>query len=701
MSTPHHVHIDFETRSAADLRKTGAYAYALHPTTGLWLACYAFDDEPVQTWYPHEPCPERLADHVEHGGLLLAWNGGSFERIIWKCILARRYGWPEPKLTQWDDPMVWAATMSFPATLAQAAQALGLSFQKDDPGRRLMLQMAKPRKIHADGGITWWDQPDKIERLAAYCATDVEVEREATKALLPLSPAERQMWLLDQRINDRGIKLDLPFIAAAKRVVARRVDKLNRQLATVTAGRVRAATNVAAIGTWLVERGYPTASLDKAAVAAMLARDDLPDDVRQVLHIRREAGKSSTAKLDAMEAVVCPDARARGTFRFNRATTGRWGAQLIQLHNLPRGQKLHQKQFDDLISAISTGDDDWVQVEFGDPMDAVSSSLRGCLIPARGKRFVSRDFSAIESRKLAWSAGEQWKVKAFLDFDGGDGADQYRLAYARTFNVPIDDVDFGNDRQAGKVIDLSMGYGGGVGALVAMAGTYGLSIQDLVAAARPSIPADTWRLAEEAYKTLGGGDELAKEEWITLDSIKRLWRDAHPATVRYWYALQDAACNAVQNPGTVHRISSCDIRYRVANGHLWCRLPSGRLICYPFPRVKEAPVPWGGTKPQLSFMGVNALTKQWTRQPSFGGHLAENNTQAIGACYQRNAIARCETAGIPIVLHVHDEVVAEVLEADAEAVFIQMGNIMRTPPPWAAGCPIASSGFIADRYRKE
>lgn len=708
MSAPSSIlHIDLESRSALDLKDTGVYPYALHRTTDIWLLRYTFDDEEeIPEWRPGQPCPDRIVDHVRRGGLIYAWNS-MFERIMWKCILSRRYGWPEPKLVQWDDPMVWALAMSFPAQLAHCATALGLMLEKDLEGHRLMLRMARPRKIHPDGSIQWWDDEARIQRLSAYCARDVEVEREAASKLLPLSRKEREIWLLDQRINDRGVKIDLEFVAQARRIVERRIDKLNARARELTNGRVPAVSNVPAIGNWMRTMGVPTESLSKDAVTQLL-KSNIPERVKEVLRLRQAASKSSTAKLAAMENVACADGRARGVLQYHKAGPGRWASTLIQLHNMPRGLKEHQKQYDDLCEAISTGDDDWLMLEFGEPMDAVSSALRGCLVPANGKVFAVRDFSAIESRVLAWTAGEQWKIKAYAEHDAGTGPDVYRTVYAKDFGIPVEQVDDWM-RQIGKVKDLSMGYQGGVAAFVSMAANYNMNIAELAENAWPSLPEDVKEEAQRNLSTWGNAEALGltNREWLACEGLKIVFRRGHPATQSLWKALEAASVNAVRYPGQTFRIASDeyafqDIRYRVANGHLWCRLPSGRTICYPFPSVHEVTTPWGETRWQLRYMGLHATTKQWTRMASYGGHLCENNTQGIAACFLREAMRDAELElGIPIVLHVHDELVGEVPEADGPKALDLLGQVMRRQRPWAIGCPIASAGFLTRRYRKD
>lgn len=690
------LHIDFETRSTVDLRAAGVYRYAMDPYTDLWCAAYAFDDEPTEVWLPGSPMPERIHDHVRGRGRILAWNA-QFERIIWKCILSRRYGWAEPKLEQWHCPMTWALAMGLPASLGGFGQAMTLVVQKDDAGRRRMLQMAKPRDISSAGEVTWWDSPDRVAQLVEYCRRDVETERAAVARLVPLAAAEREIWLIDQRINDRGVKVDVPFVAAGQTIILRRLAKLNDQMSRATSHYVGAASEVARIGEWLVKRGFPMASLDKASVSEALA-GDLPSDVRKVLTIRQQASRSSTAKLNAFEAATCNDSRIRGLFMFHKAATGRWASGLVQVHNLPRGSKHLQQHYDEVCSAINFGDDDWLEVDHGDPMDAVSATLRGCLIPGLGKIFAIRDYSAIEARKLAWLAGEEWKLEAFREYDAGTGVDQYRLAYARMFDCDPEAVT-SEQRQIGKTLELAMGYQGGVAAFQTMAGTTGLDLAAMAESALPVIDADLKVKAAEAYLERGTGSGMSEDVWVACESLKVMWREAHPAIRQFWRELEVFALNAVQNPGETYSIDPSGIKFRVANGHLWCRLPSGRLLCYPFPAIQKTETPWGAERRVLSCMTM-APGNQWVRRALYGGLLAENVTQASSADLLRRSLVECEAANLPVVLHVHDEIVCEVPTTGAEDALAKMGTIMGTAPAWAKTMPISSSGFLSTRYRK-
>ncbi len=417
------LHIDLESRSAVDLKKTGVYVYAESPTTNLWCACYAFDDEPVQTWLPHEPVPPRIAEHVRDGGVLFAHNA-NFEMTMWRYILAPRYGWPLPAIEQWRCTMVMAMAMGLPGALDLAGPAAGVDVAKDQAGKKLMLKMAKPRRVNDDGSFVWWDEKENIDRLVEYCKIDVEVERRLEKRLRPLKPSELDLWHLDQRTNLRGVQVDQELAAAAKEVVKAAAADLDHRMAVATNFEVAKCSEVQKIIAYIGARGVETESIAKAELKELLAEDSgIPDDVRAVLSLRQEAARASVAKINALLKGTSPDGRARGLLQFHAATTGRWGGRRFQPQNLRRPEL---KDINTAIEVIASGDFDLVQIMYENPLSAVADILRGLLIAAPGHRIVAADYSAIEGRVLPWLAGEHWKVDAYRQIDesiilGDDG----------------------------------------------------------------------------------------------------------------------------------------------------------------------------------------------------------------------------------------------------------------------------------------
>lgn len=315
------LHIDLESRSAVDLKKTGTYVYAADPTTDVWCACYAFDDGEVKVWRPGDPCPPEIVDHVLDDGIIFAHNA-NFERVMWARILGPRYHWPVPLTAQWRCTMVMAYAMALPGSLDQAAPAAGLAQRKDAAGGRLMLQMARPRKRDP---LTWWNEPEKVQRLIDYCTQDVIVERELEKRLRPLKESELALWHLDCRINDRGVLVDEDLCVAAKRIVGQVEEEYDRRMLDLTEQSVTACSNRNQLVKWLRANGLDAIeSVAKDQIEELLGRKDLKPIVRQVLELRLHSAKASVAKIDALLAGMDADGGARGLLQFHAASTGRW-----------------------------------------------------------------------------------------------------------------------------------------------------------------------------------------------------------------------------------------------------------------------------------------------------------------------------------------------------------------------------------------
>lgn len=693
------LHVDLETRSAVDLKSTGVYVYAEDPTTDVWCAAFAVDDEPVQLWTPDMPCPPEIVQAVIEGWPIVAHNA-NFEIALWGGVLGPRYGWPIPDITRWRCTMAMALAMSLPGSLDNAAAALGLDTRKDVKGYGVMMRMAKPRKVHADGTIEWWTDPERMQQLYDYCKQDTEVERELEKRLMPLSPAELDLWHLDQTINSRGVYVDEALCNAAKAIVKGTRARLDEQMKHVTDYAVTACTNATQLASWVRSKGFEADSIAKDKIEILLARDDLTDDVRQALILRREAAKASVAKIDSLLAGMQRDKRSRGLLQYHAASTGRWGGRRFQPQNIKRPKV---KDVDMAIEVVMSGDLEFVDMVYGEPLSVVGDCLRGMIRAAPGNKIIAADFANIEGRVLAWLAGEEWKLQAFRDFDAGVGPDLYKVAYGRSFGV--DPASIGKDdpeRQIGKVMELALGYQGGPGAFQTMAKGYGvdigLSYDRVTEQAGPAIAGK----AAATWHQRGKSSGMTETRWRAAEVVKMLWREAHPNVTRLWWDLDAAGVEAVRNPGLV--INCGPVRLVKKGSFLWLRLPSGRALSYPYPRLAMKDMPWDDDegKPArrevFSYKGVDSYTRKWTDCYAYGGLWAENVTQAVARDIMADAMKRLEAAGYPIILSVHDEVVCEVPEAfgDVETFC----GVMTEPPAWAKGLPIAAEGFESIRYRK-
>lgn len=692
------LHIDFETRSTADLKTVGAHKYAQDPITEVLCVAYSHDDVPeIFLWAPGEDDKGFLLRSIGHADQIVAHNA-PFERVICQYVMTPRYGWPEIPLEKWRCTMAMAYAMGLPGSLDQASAALGMKVGKDVIGHRLMLAMCKPRAVHKNEapGVYWREDEASLQRLYEYCRNDVTVERELEKRLLPLSESEQQLWFLDQRINDRGVLIDLELCKKARAIVADAVTELDEEMRSVTGGAVGGCGNALQLAAFLrVHRGLEVDSVAKDKVDELLTRDDLPADCRRALELRQQGSLISVAKFSAFMASAGNDGRARGLLQYHAAATGRWGGRRVQPQNFKRPEA--EESVPGVIAAIGTGDHRIVEAFYGPPLVAVSDCLRGAIKAAPGCVLCAADLSGIEGRVLAWLAGERWKLQAYRNLDAGKGHDLYKIAYANAFNM---NPEFVNEkqRQIGKPIELALGYEGGPGAFQIMAKSYDVDISKSYGELVQRFP-DQAEKAKEAYESRGKQSGMARETWVAAEIVKIRWRAANPMIVDMWRAMKEAAIMATERKGSIYGVNGIKgVKFRQTGSFLFMRLPSGRAICLPYPEVRDTKTPWGAMQPALTFMAVDSMTNKWERQVAYGGMLTNYATQGTARDVMTHGMRVVENWGYPIVLTVHDEIVAEVpVYLDSLEGFIAF---MSAAPTWAAGLPIAAEGFREERYRK-
>ena len=755
---------DLETFSPVPISH-GTWAYA--EQAEVMLCTYAIDDGPVQVLDFHDgPILAAVQSLIDAHDKTVWQNGGNFDRVVLKHVGVTL---PVEKI---HDTMVQAMAHSLPGSLAKVGKVLGVpqNLAKLDEGKALINLFCKPRpKKQKLRRATRATHPQEWAEFVEYAKQDIE----ATRFIYGKLPSwnyrngELKLWHIDQRINDRGVAVDLELAHAAIESAARVQDVLAEETVRLTDGEVKAATQRDAMLLHILNTyGIQLPDLKGSTVDDMLTRvADLPDALRELLVVRVQASKTSTTKYKRLVQATSADGRLRGLLQFCGATrTGRWAGRTFQPQNLQRIPKHIKKQYDHAIAAVKA---DAVDLIFDSPMEVLGSVVRGALVAAPGKKFCIADLSNIEGRMLAWLSHEEWKLQAFRDYDtiiGHDeegepirkGADLYKLAYAKAFGIRVEDVD-DFMRQIGKVLELALGYQGGVGAFITFAAAYGIDLEDMAEKAWPTIPEDTkaaardfmeWRYGEtrgtkaQFYIDKGATIAVARIEaekkraevrfglseqaFIVCDSFKRLWRAAHTNTAAWWKELEEAARRAVLSPGIT--VPARSVKFRKDGSWLRCLLPSGRYLCYPFPQVaeggnckacrgtgkvldemtkKETEVTCPHCKGvgrekggQVSFMGVNQFNRQWCRIKTYGGKLAENITQASARDVFAHAMPLLEEAGYPIVLGVHDENITETPDEEQYSSN-EVARIMSTVPAWCAGLPLAAAGFETYRYRKE
>lgn len=653
MTTKRRLHIDIETYSGESLADCGVHRYAEHPDFKVLLLAYAFDDQPVTVLDLSEglSLPAPLRRSLTDPGVIKVAHNATFERVC----LSRHTG-----LTllpsQWECTMAQCARCGLPLSLGEAAKALDLEVQKMTEGKRLikLFCVPQPATLLSEGGrVRAADDPKSWETFKEYCSMDVEVEREIDKALAWLEPTdtERELYALDQTINDRGVEVDRTLVGNAVRMDAIYKARLNTEAQRITG--LANPNSAAQLRSWIQTRtGMQLDTLRKADLPDIRkATDD--QDVHRVVQIRAEMAKTSCKKYEAMEATVCTDSRIRGLLQYHGTRTGRWAGRLVQMQNLPQN---HLSDLDYARELLKEGDLEMMELCYGNVPDTLSQLIRTAFVAPEGKTFAVCDFSAIEARVLAWLAGEEWVLEVFR----GHGK-IYEATAAQMYGCSVEEIGKTDPRrQKGKIAVLALGYGGGVGALAAMGGERtGLSAEDMA-------------------------------------EIVRDWRKANPSIVKAWGLLETAAQRCITT-GADQKTLGLRFHRRPEDGTMTVTLPSGRLLCYR--NMSLGKNRFGGTS--LKYRGVNSETKQWGWIETYGGKLTENIVQAIARDCLAHTLLTLEGFHYETVFHVHDEVICEVDTRTAGAALHYIKEIFSAVPEWADGLPLKGAGYTTDYYLKD
>ncbi len=690
-------HLDFESRSRANLKLVGAYAYALHPSTevvcltvgtakdklysiGAWRIGWDWTWSKVKHLLP----PDLVAE-LEAGTAFIVAHNAHFEYAIYNIVLHKRFGWPalwSPK--NWGCTMARAAMCGLPLDLDSLCGVLGTKTVKDREGQRLMHQLCKPG---LDGKFD--ESPAKFERFLQYNRTDVVAEMECD-ALLPEQPAsERKIWELDLVVNRRGIKVDLAFAERAAALSEALIKPMNAELKKLTGGAVGAGTEIESLKKWIKAQGVAIPvktevdkatgeevdkeTLDKVGIVELLHTPSLPFHVRRAVEIRAQVSKStSTAKYTKARAMVGPDHRVRGTLQYHGAHTGRWAGRLLQTHNIPKGYK--EKEQAKIVDYVMDGDPGFFDMVCGGRgMTALSDALRGLIVAGPNKTLVCADFNAIEARVVFWLAGAQAPLAAY-----GRGESPYldmaNYIYERK-DITKDGAPLEYD--IGKRSILGDGFGQGWRTFQATV---------YIETAKQGKP--VWLSDEVAKKAVDG------------------YRTLYPEVPCLWKEIGAAAVRAVREPGVRVPCAEGKLLWSMSNDRrfLVCRLPSGRYLWYYKPTVKLTKTRWGDMRPSLHYWGMHPKIKQWMNLSTYGGKLTENVVQAIARDLMAGGMLAVEAAGYEVLLTVHDEVLAEALEPVGNNVdrytLEKFEHLMCQLPPWAAGLPVRTEGWSGQRYHK-
>lgn len=661
-----HLSIDLETYSDVNLKKAGLYRYVQSPAFEILLFAYSLDGAPTQVvdMAQGEKIPLEVVHALTDPQCLKHAYNAAFE---WYCL--SKYMGAQLPPSQWRDTMLHGLYAGYTTGLDATGRALGIpeDKQKLATGKALIRYFCVPCKpTKSNGGRTRnypHHDPEKWELFKTYNGQDVvaEMEIERRLSVFPVPDFVQKQWETDLLINARGVAVDMDFCEGALELG----ETIRAQLTdeAVQLSGLQNPNSVKQLARWLsAETGDDITSLRKETIKELLGRDNA-DHVQRMLEIRQELGKTSTKKYDAIEAAVCDDGRVRGLLQFYGANrTGRWAGRLVQVQNLPRTYTEPLEFARELVKGRKL---DALRTVYGSPNDTLSQLIRTAFVAAPGNVLIDADFSAIEARVISWLADEEWRLEVFRTH-----GKIYEASASQMFGVPLERIKKGNPeyslRQRGKVAELALGYQGGVPAMRQM---------------------DTGKLLAD----------LPDEE---IKDIVDKWRNTNPKIRNLWYSFNDAAIRVIQNGGSL-RVRCCTFTRECdcirGTTCMTILLPSGRKLYYVEPSVGENR--WGG--PSITYMGVNDKNK-WGRIETYGGKLVENVVQAIARDCLAQAIEHLEAAGLPVVFHIHDEVVIDTAAFDTnDAMLDKVVKIMSTPIPWAEGLPLGADGWVGAFFKKD
>lgn len=721
---PNLLYLDTETFSEADLKKVGSYAYAEHPTTEIIICTYAIDDGPVEVWdctsEPVMPISLRIAlRNVMRGRMrIVGHNFLMFDRLV------MRHCWGvdiKPRNT--IDTMIRAFRHALPGSLDALCEVLGVSADnaKDKRGKALIQRFSKPTpKNYKIRRYTAETHPDEWALFIKYAVSDITAMREVFHKLPRWgnSEFEDRVLELDQVINDRGFKVDVALAEAAIEAVEKHKAQLQEEAQRKYGGSLTGKGFLPILRE--LAPAHRIHNAQKSTLNDLLADDDLPEDARTIIEMRLGAASTASTKYNPLLLGRSSDDRRRGCIQYGGAKrTLRFAGKGFQPQNLARGY-YHDDELDKGISALLKGR---AHRRF-DVAKLTASTVRSCIIPEAGHKFVVADYSNVEGRGLAWLAGEDDLIEVFVN-----GVDVYKKLASTVFNVAYEDVTK-DQRQIAKAMVLGLGYAGGVGAFVTFAKNLGLDLNDMTRTLDGTFPDHIWAATARGYEWAriqeakrpprpGEKDDrpsyiLDKKVWRTCDALKRMYREANPAIVQFWRDIEDAAMAAIRNPGKEFTAGPRGVKFsrnvetdnkgnKVAGWWLRMTLPSGRVMSYPGVGLsvsKETDEDGKvSTNVRIKYQGENQLTRQWGFQYTYSGKLVENCTQALCRDLLANALLNVEANGYPIVLHVHDEIICETPDSPEYNV-AELERLMCELPEWAEGFPLVAEGAEMKRYAK-
>ena len=698
------LHIDFETRSAVDLKKSGVMRYAASPTTEVLCLAWSLGNMPPESRSGLFTLPTHIIDHIASGGKVGAHNA-AFEYYIWNKVFAKDSpGIPLLKWEQLDCTMARAYQVGLPGALDGALEALGAEIRKDVEGGKIMRRYCSPMKWQ-DGKPIFRQfeiNGQDAKALRLYCEADVLAEMELDRLLPPLAEREQKLWYVDKRINERGVPFDMKVVKRAAEVADVAVDRANRRLSEITGGIAGTINQRDRILDFVRQHGHAMPDLRKDTVEDAFARMPNGDPAKEALTLRKEYSKSSVAKFSkVLDWHV--EGRTHGTMEYHGAHTGRWAGRGPQLQNLRRYDDENPYERDKvtmmqhMLRTMPAGDIvEACELMGEEVLDTLSLSLRRSITARKEHRLVGADFSNIEGRIAAWIADEEWKLQAYREFDAGTGADLYKVTASTSLNMPMDQIDK-KFRQIGKVQELALGYQGSVDAIARFVGEEGMATMAETALAISPKGSAEYEKAEWQWKrTITNVDP---DVWIGLKVLINKWREANSRICECWYALHDAIMEAVQFKGQVIKAAGCQLVSDEKFMHL--QLPTGRTLSYPDARPGKTRRSYLDDNGDIKEESVRCVTYRrrgkWV--DLYGGLVWENVVQATARdVLVESLLAVDQEMPDSIIAHTHDEILVEVPNYLRFNVEDLVGLMVEQP--LVPGCPIAASGWTGREYAK-
>ncbi len=657
------IDLDFETRSKCDIMSQGAWVYSEHRSTEILILRWTVNEGKTTRWLIGDPPPKKLFEYIKKGYLVRAHNS-FFEYCIWNHVAVKKLDWPKVPIEQFYCTQAMGCSHSFKPSLEVMGEQMGLEIQKDKEGKRLINMFSKPSRKKGEVFKQPKDYWDEFLRFDLYCDIDVKTQIGIAQYVPLLSEFEHKIFLLTEKMNVRGVPIDLEMVEGAIGLIEYSVGKANEEARQICNGAFESVTQRDAVKNWLEENGCPMPNMQAETIERLLKQDKeeriYSDDCIRIIELRQQVSKTSTAKYFSALEKIGLDYKVHETSKYHIARTGRWGGRGLQTSNFARPTLPKWVDYNYVAKLITEEDHEQIEFLYGSVMEVLSSALRSMIKAEKGKKLVAADYAQIEARVLFWFADEKKALKIFAE-----GGDIYCDMATDIYKRPITKKDE-FERFIGKNVILGLGF----------------------------------QMAGPKFKSSLYEKSDVKIELDFAKDVVSFYRKKYKKVKDLWGESNTAAMNAVLNKGHVYHCANKRIAYKHIGDFLYCKLPSGRRIAYHLPEIKEVQAPWNKNQliNQLTFMGWDSFKHKWLRLQTYGGSLVENYVQATARDIMAYGMLQSEKEGYECIFTVHDECVTMVDEDFGS--YQEFEKILARIPKWAEGIPVVAEGWEGLRYRK-